>query len=105
MGKQWKRLMGFLCYGAGIVCSLYYGLWKLLVLPLYALVTTWMAGQMTMTFFLACGVKILVSTTLAGLIWCIGYMGYNFFKGTDDPDWEAMEEKYQNKAKEGMQTS
>ena len=32
-------------------------------------------------------------TTLAGLIWCIGYIGYNHFKGTEDPDWEVLEEQ------------
>ncbi|MCI7323557.1 MAG: hypothetical protein MR508_09750 [Lachnospiraceae bacterium] len=104
MRKQWKRLMGFLCYGAGIVCSLYYGLWKLLVLPVGSLISAWMAGTITLTFVVACGIKILVSTTLAGLIWCIGYMGYNYFKGTDDPDWEAMEEHYREKTEEGRHT-
>lgn len=104
MRKQWKRLMGCLCYGAGIVCSLYYGLWKLLVLPVGSLISAWMAGTITLTFVVACGIKILVSTTLTGLIWCIGYMGYNYFKGTEDPDWEAMEEQHREKTKEGRQT-
>ena len=35
-------------------------------------------------------VKILFSTTLTGLIWCIGYIGYNHFKGTEDPDWDKL---------------
>lgn len=104
MGKQWKRLMGFLCYGAGIACSLYYGLWKFLVKPLGALLTAWMAGTVTLSFFLACSIKMVVSTTLTGLIWCIGYIGYNYFKGTEDPDWEAMEEQYREKTEEGRQT-
>ena len=39
-------------------------------------------------------VKILFSTTMAGLIWCIGYIAYNHFKGTQDPDWETMEKEY-----------
>jgi hypothetical protein len=34
-----------------------------------------------------CGVKILLSTTFAGLVWCIGYIGCNYFKGEEDPDW------------------
>ena len=28
------------------------------------------------------------------MIWCIGYIAYNHFKGTQDPDWEAMEKEY-----------
>ena len=31
---------------------------------------------------------------MAGLIWCIGYIAYNHFKGTQDPDWETMEKEY-----------
>ena len=30
-------------------------------------------------------------------MWCIGYIGYNFFRGTEDPDWNTIEEKFQTK--------
>ena len=30
---------------------------------------------------------------------CIGYIGYNFFKGNEDPDWEAIEQKIRDKKK------
>ena len=33
----------------------------------------------------------------AGLVWCIGYIGYNFFKGDEDPDWAAIEARFRNK--------
>ena len=47
-----------------------------------------------LTLLAVCVVKILFSTTMAGLIWCIGYIAYNHFKGTQDPDWETMEKEY-----------
>ena len=34
---------------------------------------------------------------IAGLVWCIGYIGYNHFKGTEDPDWAAIEERWRAK--------
>ena len=49
--------------------------------------------ELTLSLIIACAIKILFSTTLAGLIWCIGYIGYNHFKGTEDPDWEVLEEQ------------
>jgi len=30
-------------------------------------------------------------------VWCIGYIGYNFFKGNEDPDWAAIEARFRNK--------
>ena len=42
-------------------------------------------------------IKIAFSTTFGGLVWCIGYIGYNHFKGTEDPDWEAIEERWRQK--------
>jgi hypothetical protein len=32
----------------------------------------------------------MLSTTFAGLVWCIGYIGYNYFGAQDDPDWEIL---------------
>jgi hypothetical protein len=40
-------------------------------------------------------IKILFSTTITGLIWCLGYIAYNYFKGNEDPDWDAIEEERQ----------
>ena len=90
MKRHFCMLLGRICYGAGIIGSIYYGLWRLLVLPFCALVGAVMAGTWTFHFIAACLIKILVSTTITGLIWCIGYIGYNYFKGTEDPDWDAI---------------
>ena len=61
--------------------------------PLGAIYFAFVNGELTLSLIIACAIKILFSTTLAGLIWCIGYIGYNHFKGTEDPDWEVLEEQ------------
>ena len=53
--------------------------------------------SLTLTLLLKSIIKIAFSTTFAGLVWCIGYIGYNHFKGTEDPDWAAIEERWRAK--------
>ncbi|MCI7107835.1 MAG: hypothetical protein PUA77_09335 [Lachnospiraceae bacterium] len=103
MKKHLNMLIGFICYGAGVVCSIYYGLWKMLLLPIHALGTALFAGELTLTFVIACVVKMIVSTTVAGLIWCIGYIAYNHFKGTEDPDWDELKAKHRKHVEEERQ--
>jgi len=105
MKKHLSMCAGFICYGVGIICSVYYGLWKMLILPLHALVAAVMAGELTLPLVIACGIRILFSTTLTGLIWCIGYIAYNYFKGEEDPDWEAMEAEQMSDIGEERQAS
>ena len=102
MKKHINALLGFVCYTIGVIAAAYYGLWKMLVLPLHTLAVSFLAGDLNITLLAVCVVKILFSTTMAGLIWCIGYIAYNHFKGTQDPDWETMKkERKKKKRKRG----
>ena len=89
-----KRHISMLCaiisYAIGVICSVYFGLWKMLVHPVMIIVAAFSAETITFNLVIACAIKILFSTTLTGLIWCIGYIGYNHFKGTEDPDWDKL---------------
>ena len=91
MKKQVNKMLGFVCYIIGVVCSVYFGLWKMLLIPLRMLYVAAVNGELSATLVIACTIKILFSTTMTGLIWCIGYIAYNHFKGAEDPDWEAIE--------------
>ena len=93
MKKQIKSVLGLICYGFGIVFATYVGLWQMICRPLGAIYFAFVNGELTLSLIIACAIKILFSTTLSGLIWCIGYIGYNHFKGTEDPDWEVLEEQ------------
>lgn len=78
MKKKCDKLLGILCYALGILAALYVGGWLMLIKPIHVII-------------------IAFSTTFAGLVWCIGYIGYNFFKGNEDPDWAAIEARFRNK--------
>ena len=92
--------MGMICYIMGVFCSLYVGGWMLLIQPIRKLLDAFSAGTLTFTMLVASIIQIALSTTFAGLVWCIGYIGYNFFKGTEDPDWEALEKKWRERNKD-----
>lgn len=93
MKKQVNAVLGLICYASGVILGVYVGLWQMICRPLCELYYAFSAGELTLALIIACAIKILFSTTLAGLIWCIGYIGYNHFKGTEDPDWDALEEQ------------
>ncbi len=105
MKKYIGWLMAWICYVLGIVAAAYYGLWVMLIHPFLTLVQAFAAGNLTVALFVACGIKILFSFTLTGLIWCLGYIAYNHFKGKEDPDWEAMEQKQGNDYREERKIS
>lgn len=93
MKKRICMLIAFLCYAMGIFASLYVGLWGMICRPLQELYTAFVSGDVSLFLVAACAIKILFSTTLAGMVWCIGYIGFNHFKGDKDPDWDAIEEQ------------
>ena len=81
MKKHISMMCAIICYAIGVIASVYFGLWKMLLHPVLMIVAAFSAGTLTVNLMIACAVKILFSTTLTGLIWCIGYIGYNHFKG------------------------
>lgn len=97
MKKRWSKVLGVLCYTMGIFCALYVGGWLMLISPINTLITEFSSGELSLTVLIISIVKIALSATFGGFVWCIGYIGYNFFKGTEDPDWDALEKKWKEK--------
>ncbi len=93
MKKKLRILAAQLCNLLGVLGGLYVGGWVLLLQPIHELVSSFNAHTLSWPMVLACLLKIAFSSTFAGLVWCIGYIGSNYFKGTEDPDWELLEEK------------
>ena len=99
MKKNVQRILAMTCYLLGVLLAVCYGGWKMFIKPIEKLIVVGMAGELTLTFVLANLFTILMSTTVAGFIFCIGYIGYNYFKGTEDPDWSLLnpsEEEHQD---------
>ena len=97
MKKKWSMVLGVICYTLGIFCSIYVGGWLMLIKPIRGLLLAYTMKTLTFRFLVTSIIKIAFSTTFGGLVWCIGYIGYNFFRGTEDPDWNAIEEKFRAK--------
>lgn len=94
MRKKIQMMAGLICYGLGVLGAFYVGGWLMFVQPVVTLFTGFGNNTLTLPMVLVCGIKILFSATIGGLVWCIGYIGCNHFKGTEDPDWDALEEHH-----------
>lgn len=88
MKRRLSIIIGFCCYIVGVICSAYYGIWKMLCIPVHVLAAAFFSGQLSLTLVMACAAKMMFSTTLTGFIWCLGYIAYNHFRGDEDPDWD-----------------
>lgn len=97
MKKKCNAMLGAFCYAAGVFCALYVGGWLMLLVPIKTLLTAFSAGNLTLTLLTKCIIKIAFSTTFGGFVWCLGYIGYNHFKGTEDPEWDEVEQKWKNR--------
>lgn len=84
MKKRWKVILAAACYIFGVFASIYIGGWLMLVKPVRLLMYAYGTGTFSVRLLVSCIVKIVLSTTVAGLVWCVGYIGCNYFKGTED---------------------
>ena len=84
MKKKTNAVLSILCYILGIVGAIYVGGYLLLICQIQQLVGAFTSGTLTLHILIGCIVKIALSTTVAGAVWCAGYIGYNHFVGTED---------------------
>lgn len=84
MDKKWKVVMATICYVLGVLASIYVGGWIMLIKPVRLLMFAYSTGTMNLHMLIVCIVKIALSTTVGGLVWCVGYIACNCFRGTED---------------------
>lgn len=84
MKKLTSKIMGRICYTLGVLASLYVGGWLMLILPIEEIVNAIKEDTVTIPLLVKNIITILFSTTVSGFVWCIGYFGYNYFKGTEE---------------------
>ena len=93
MSRNIKFYLAIVIYLIGLAVSVYVGGWVMLIQPIRGTITAYTLGTLTLRQLVINVIKCISSLTVAGLIWCIGYIAYNHFKGAEDPDWEALEAK------------
>ena len=83
MRISWRRLLALLCYFAGILGWCYVGAYMILSKPVWGLVRAFGARQLSVLTLLGAVIPVFVYLSLAGAVWCIGYMLSDYFKDKD----------------------
>lgn len=104
MKKKWNALLGAICYTLGVFSAIYVGGWLMLIVPIKTLMAALTGGVLTIKLLTKCILLIAFSSTFGGLVWCIGYIGYNHFRGTDDPDWNEVEQRWKDRIQSNDKT-
>lgn len=88
MKKKFNQIMASICYVLGIVGFLYVAGYMLMIQPIQELLNAFTTNTLTLNQLIINILKIALSTTIGGFVWCVGYIGFNHFKGTEDPNWD-----------------
>lgn len=80
MKISWKATMAFLFYALGVVGWLYFSGFMIITKPVKAVILAQMAGDLTIWKLVIAVVQGFLYLSLAGGVWCIGYILSNYFK-------------------------
>lgn len=80
MKFTWKAVVALLCYALGVLGWCYVGGYMILTKPLKTLVVAYLARELTIGKVLVAAIQAFIYLSLAGGVWCIGYMLSNHFK-------------------------
>lgn len=80
MKITWKTTAAVLCYLLGIVGWCYVGGYMILAKPVKGLVVAYLAGKLSIWKIVIAIVQGFVYLSLAGGVWCVGYMLSNYIK-------------------------
>lgn len=69
-----------LCYGLGVLGWCYVGGWMILTRPVKGLIVAHLAGRLSIGKLLVALVQGFIYLSLAGGVWCVGYMLSNYFR-------------------------
>ena len=82
--KTLRLMIGTLCSVIGTLLALYVGGWLMLCKPIQGVVSAYFAGNLTIGIIALAVFKCLLSVTVAGAIWCGGYIAKCKFIGHED---------------------
>jgi hypothetical protein len=74
MKKNWRAIAAFVFYTLGILGWFYIGGWMILTRPVKGLILAHLAGNLSLWKLLAAVIQAFLYLSLAGGVWCIGYM-------------------------------
>lgn len=82
--KTLRLLAGTLCSVIGTLLAIYVGGWLMLFKPVQGVVAAYFAGKLAVGTIVLAAFKCLLSATVAGAIWCGGYIAKCKFIGHEE---------------------
>lgn len=79
MKMMWKTFMAQICNALGVLGWIYIGIWKVWKIPVRNVLTAHMAGSLSIWKLCGAAAEGFLFLSLAGGVWCIGYMLKNYF--------------------------
>ena len=80
MKFNWKMIVAAAFYALGVLGWIYVGGWMILTRPVKGLILAHMAGKLTIMKCFGAVIQGFFLLSLAGGVWCVGYMLSNYFK-------------------------
>lgn len=80
MKFTWRTLAAILFYALGILGWCYIGGWMILTKPIKGLFLAHLAGNLSLGKLIIALIQGFIYLSLAGGVWCVGYMLSNHFK-------------------------
>ncbi len=77
MNRNIKILLASMIYIIGLIAAVYVGGWIMILKPIRGTITAYTVGTLTLPQLIVAIVKCICSTTVAGFIWCLGYIASN----------------------------
>lgn len=86
MNRNLRMLLSAAVYGFGLLASIYIGGWVMILEPIKSTITAYTLGTLTLQRLIIAIVKCFCSLTVAGLIWCMGYIASNYIYDSRDDE-------------------
>ncbi len=80
MKVNWRAVVAVAFYALGILGWLYIGGWMILTRPVKGLILAHLAGNLSLWKLLIAVIQGFLYLSLAGGVWCVGYILGNHFK-------------------------
>lgn len=77
MKRSIRILVSVIIYLIGLAIAFYIGGWVMLIQPIKGTITAYTLGTLTLPQLITNIIKCFCSLTVAGFIWCIGYIASN----------------------------
>lgn len=80
MKFSWRTVVALIFYVLGVIGWLYVGGWMILTRPVKGIILAQLAGDLTLMKLVIALAQGFILLSLAGGVWCIGYMISDHFK-------------------------